>query len=173
VGQAGRHPVIDKREALRLFGREVWDPMGRRVGIIGEFFLDDRTEQPTWVTVEAGLFGTNQRFVPLDGAAFDGDTLTVAVPKAVIRRAPRVSVLGDLPWEAERELYVHYGRWHGLLPEDYYDVSGGSSECHDYVEAVRSRLRHWAHVVALPPRAPYRCAFRFREPGSTGRGLFN
>ncbi|GAA2815042.1 PRC-barrel domain-containing protein [Saccharopolyspora taberi] len=102
--------MIGQREALRLFGCEVFDPEGHRIGIVGQLFLDDRTEQPVWITVQTGLFGTNESFVPLRGAAFDGDTLTVAVRKAAVRHAPRVPLDdGDLPPKQEQALYLYYG----------------------------------------------------------------
>jgi hypothetical protein len=110
--------MIGQQDALRLPGRAVVDPMRRRVGIVGQLFLDDHTEQPTWITVETGVFGTNMRFVPLAGAAFDGITLTVAVSRLTVRQAPRVALhQGNLPSEAEHALSLHYGRAHGL-PED-------------------------------------------------------
>lgn len=103
--------MIGQQDALRLFGRTVLDPMGRHVGIVGQLFLDARTEQPTWITVESGVFGTNVRVVPLDGADFDGTTLTVAVPRLTVRQAPRVALhQGDLLPEAEQVLHAHYER---------------------------------------------------------------
>ena len=129
--------MIGQREALRLYGCEVFDPAGQRVGIVGRFFLDEDTEQPAWITVQTGLFGTNESFVPLDGAAFDGDTLTVAVRKEVVRQAPHVDLdQGDLPVEQERALYHYYGITYGVVPDATEPESA-------YVEAVRLRLRRW------------------------------
>ncbi|MFC7344691.1 PRC-barrel domain-containing protein [Saccharopolyspora griseoalba] len=131
--------MIGQREALRMFGCEVFDPAGHRVGMVGQLFLDDDTDQPAWITVQTGLFGTNESFVPLDGAAFDGDTLTVAVGKDAVRQAPRIDLeQGDLPLEGERALYRYYGMTHGAAdgPADGADES-------EYVESVRLRLRRW------------------------------
>src|SRR5690606_28469527 len=94
----GGSGVIGQREALRLPGCAVVDPHGHRLGIVGQAFLDELTEQPEWVTVETGLYGTNESFVPLAGATFDDGTLTVAVPKDTVRLVPRVVLdQGDLP----------------------------------------------------------------------------
>ncbi len=163
--------MIGQREALRLCGCETFDPRGNRIGIVGQLLLDDETEQPAWVTVQAGLFGTNEHFVPLDGAAFDGDTLTVAVSREMVRSAPRVPLeQGDLLLEDERRLHRHYG----LLREDAAEAEksarssasagssapAGASGGTDYstvddgsavdspderprAEAVRLRLRRW------------------------------
>ncbi|MBA8827286.1 hypothetical protein FHX42_004670 [Saccharopolyspora lacisalsi] len=141
--------MIGQREALRLFGCEVFDPVGQRIGIIGELFLDDVTEQPAWVTVQTGLFGTNESFVPLEGAAFDGDTVTVAVSREAVRHAPQVPLeQGNLPPERERELYLHYGLEYGIRPADITpaaesDSAAESDPAPEYVDAVRSRLRRW------------------------------
>lgn len=136
--------MIEQRESLALFGCEVFDPEGQRVGIVGQLFLDDDTDQPAWITVQTGLFGTNESFVPLDGAAFDGDTLTVAVRRVVVRQAPRVSLHdGDLLAEQERALFLHYGINYGVTPSQQ-DGSEGAGR--GYVQAVRLRLRRWAAV---------------------------
>ena len=133
--------MIGQREALRLFGCEVFDPEGQRIGIVGQLFLDDTTEQPAWITVQTGLFGTNESFVPLEGAAFDGDTLTVAVRKDAVRQAPRVPLDdGDLPAQQEEELYLYYGITYGVTPDSPND---GAEVSPEYVEAVRLRLRRW------------------------------
>ena len=131
--------MIGQREALRMFGCEVFDPTGHRLGMVGQLFLDDTTDQPAWITVQTGLFGTNESFVPLDGAAFDGDTLTVAVGKEAVRQAPRIDLEhGDLPLEGERALYRYYGMTHGVAAAD----ADGADES-EYVESVRLRLRRW------------------------------
>lgn len=140
--------MIGQREALRLFGCEVFDPDGQRVGIVGQLFLEEGTEQPLWVTVQTGLFGTNESLVPLEGAAFDGDTLTVAVLKESVRQSPRViSEEGDLLPSQEKALYLHYGIQCGVAPESG-DSRADSSEkspvlAQEYVDAVRLRLRRW------------------------------
>jgi hypothetical protein len=38
--------------------------------------------------VNTGLFGMNESFVPLHGAQFDGDRVTLAYDKATIKDAP-------------------------------------------------------------------------------------
>lgn len=142
--------MIGQREGLRLYGCEVFDPAGQRIGIVGRLFLDEDTEQPAWITVQTGLFGTNESFVPLDGAAFDGDTLTVSVLKETVRHAPRMTVArdGDLLREQEHALYLYYGHEYGVAPEDGSrepePAEREAAELPDeYVEAVRRKLRRW------------------------------
>ncbi|GAA3364786.1 MULTISPECIES: PRC-barrel domain-containing protein [Saccharopolyspora] len=141
--------MIGQREALHLFGCEVFDPAGHRIGIVGQLFLDETTEQPAWITVQTGLFGTNESFVPLEGAAFDGDTLTVSVLKDTVRHAPHVRLDdGDLLLEQEHALYLYYGLEYGVAPAepaapDADQVVAEGELPQEYVEAVRLKLRRW------------------------------
>lgn len=140
--------MIGQREALRLAGCEAFDPRGNRIGIVGQIFVDAETEQPEWITVQTGLFGTNESFVPLEGAAFDGDTLTVAVPREVVRQAPRVVLeQGDLDPEQEMRLYLHYGVESGLVPEEVgvptAAATSSARKAGEYMQAVRMRLRRF------------------------------
>ncbi|MBE9374771.1 PRC-barrel domain-containing protein [Saccharopolyspora sp. HNM0983] len=141
--------MIGQREALRMFGCEVFDPDGQRIGMVGQLFLDEASEQPAWITVQTGLFGTNESFVPLEGAAFDGDTLTVAVGKDAVRLAPRVDLeQGDLLLEQEKALYLYYGMAYGLAPDGAESMDEVAEIEPEYVEQVRLRLRRW-----IPARA--------------------
>ncbi|NYH78850.1 hypothetical protein FHR84_002175 [Actinopolyspora biskrensis] len=138
--------MIGQREALRLAGCDTFDPRGHRLGVIGRILVDADTEQPVWATVQTGLFGTNESLVPLEGAAFDGDTLTVAVARESVRNAPCVPLSeGDLEAEQERELYLHYGMERGARPRApepaVGDTAGSAETVVSYVRAVRSRLR--------------------------------
>jgi uncharacterized protein (TIGR02271 family) len=92
--------------------RAVVTEQGDKVGSIGAVYLDDATEDPTWVTVHTGLFGTKESFVPLAGASVEGDHLVVRYPRDLIRHAPSTERDGHLGPEDERTLYRHYGLVH-------------------------------------------------------------
>ena len=81
--------------------RAVVTDQGDKVGSIGVVYLDDATEEPTWVTVHTGLFGTRESFVPLLGAAVRGGlscrSSSRHVPGAGTRRAPTTSWRGVPP----------------------------------------------------------------------------
>ncbi len=82
---------------------------GDKVGSVGEVFLDDATDTPTWITVHTGLFGTKESFVPLDGATVQDGRLVVAYPRDLIRHAPSTERDGQLSPEDESTLFRHYG----------------------------------------------------------------
>ena len=99
---------ITTKQAQALAGGHVYAADGGRVGPIGQVYLDDATEQPTWVTVKTGLFGHSETFVPLQGARVDGADLVVGYDHGTIKGAPRVDPDGHLDPDDEDELYRYY-----------------------------------------------------------------
>jgi uncharacterized protein (TIGR02271 family) len=107
----------EQRRDLR--GATAYDSDGDKLGEIGQVYLDDNTDQPKWITVNTGLFGMNESFVPLQGAQLDGDRVTLAYDKATIKDAPNVDNERHLDVEEEQQLYRHYGLDYGSgLPGD-------------------------------------------------------
>ncbi|MEY9215121.1 YsnF/AvaK domain-containing protein [Thermobifida halotolerans] len=92
-----------------LVGHRLIDQDGNNVGKIGQVYRDDQTHQPTWVTVQTGMFGNQESFVPLAGAEVTDQDLRVPFSKSLIKDSPRFGVGGHLSPEQEAELYRHYG----------------------------------------------------------------
>jgi uncharacterized protein (TIGR02271 family) len=92
-----------------LVGTTAYDQSGDKIGKIGAVYYDDNTDQPKWVTVHTGLFGTNETFVPIQGADFSGDRVTLAYEKAQVKDAPNISEDGHLTPQEEEQLYRYYG----------------------------------------------------------------
>jgi sporulation protein YlmC with PRC-barrel domain len=90
-------------------GHDVYDPDGDKIGSIDEVYVDEETGQPSWIAVRTGLFGMKQSFVPVEGASFAGDHVTVPFDKATVKDAPRIDPEGRLSRDEERELYAYYG----------------------------------------------------------------
>ncbi|WP_262107208.1 PRC and DUF2382 domain-containing protein [Arthrobacter sp. Marseille-P9274] len=86
----------------------VLDNSGNKIGSVGQLYLDDRTEDPSWVTVKTGLFGMSETFVPLTEATYDGGDLRVPYTKDEVKDAPRVDPGSHLSPEEEDRLYRHY-----------------------------------------------------------------
>lgn len=87
----------------------VYDQDGDKIGSVGQVYLDDASGQPNWVTVNTGLFGGNETFVPLDEATQDGDDLRVPYTKAFIKDAPNLDADSHVDESQEDELYRYYG----------------------------------------------------------------
>jgi uncharacterized protein (TIGR02271 family) len=105
---------MTSQEQLRdISGATAYDNDGDKLGKIGQVYFDDNTDQPKWITVNTGLFGMNESFVPLQGAKFEGDRVTVAYDKATIKDAPHISDDQHLGVEEEQQLYRHYSLGYG------------------------------------------------------------
>ena len=74
--------------ADQYIGRRAVDPQGTKIGTVGQVYLDDNTGQPDWVTVNTGLFGMRENFVPLRGARIDGEDLVLPFDKDVVKDSP-------------------------------------------------------------------------------------
>lgn len=95
-------------QARQLFGAEVVDADGAKVGTVTEVFLDDDTERPSWVSVRTGWFGVNESLVPLQGAEIADERIRVPYDKATIKDAPRSDDGQPLSRDDEGALYRHY-----------------------------------------------------------------
>jgi uncharacterized protein (TIGR02271 family) len=102
--------MLSMNDLRPLLGRRsaVVTEQGDKVGSLGEVYLSDVTEDPTWITVHTGLFGTRESFVPLQGATVQGGRVVVAYPRDLIRRAPSTERDGQLGPGDENGLYQHY-----------------------------------------------------------------
>ncbi|OUM45186.1 DUF2382 domain-containing protein [Arthrobacter sedimenti] len=98
----------DNLDQLTTGKGTVYTTDGEKLGSIGELYVDDTTGQPSWVTVNTGLFGTKETFVPLQDASIDGNDLRVPYDKALVKAAPSVERDGHLSPAEEEELYRHY-----------------------------------------------------------------
>jgi uncharacterized protein (TIGR02271 family) len=101
--------MLNVDDPRSLIGSDVYDTEGKKLGSAGQIFLDDQTNQPEWVTVNTGLFGTKETFVPLREASFTGDAITVPYDKSTVKGAPTIDSDGHLAPNEEQELYSYYG----------------------------------------------------------------
>ncbi len=120
-------------EAYGWTGRTIVDADGEKIGTLDEIYLDEQTGQPEWALVHTGLFGRKSSFVPLAGAAPDGEDVRVRYSKDAVKDAPSIEPEGELSQDEESTLYAHYGIEYGEsrsdsgLPEGDRDQSNGDS----------------------------------------------
>ena len=100
--------MLEDDQITQVAGHEVYGPDGDKIGRAGRVFVDDRTGRPKWVSVETGLFGTHDTFVPVEGASFDGDRLTVTYAKSQVKGAPALGGSDHLSPEDEATLDRYY-----------------------------------------------------------------
>jgi uncharacterized protein (TIGR02271 family) len=103
-----------ENEASQAIGKTVYSGEGEKIGKVGQVFLDDQTGRPEFLTVNTGLFGSSESFVPVEGASINGDDISVPYGKETVKDAPQVDAdEGHLAESDERRLFEHYGRGYG------------------------------------------------------------
>jgi uncharacterized protein (TIGR02271 family) len=101
--------MINTNELGTLPGTTVYGSDGEKIGRAGQAYVDDQSGEPEWVTVNTGLFGTKETFVPLRGAELTGDGLRVGYTKDHVKDAPNVDPEnGHLDEAEEQRLFSHY-----------------------------------------------------------------
>ena len=102
--------MLNETQAREVVGATAHGSDGEKIGKVGQLFLDDQTGQPEFVTVNTGLFGTSESFVPVEGATLTGDKLTVPYTKDKVKDAPHVDLDGGhLDPSEEQRLFEYYG----------------------------------------------------------------
>ena len=116
--------TTDQVSTLTGSGGNVVSTSGAKIGSIGQVYLDNATDEPSWVTVKTGLFGTSESFVPLGNASIRGDDVVVDYDKDVIKDAPRIDPDGALSPQEEHRLYEYYGLGTGTASNVDASTSG-------------------------------------------------
>jgi len=117
--------MINDNEIQQVIGRNAYDSNGDKIGSIGHVFLDDETGRPEFASVNTGLFGMKESFVPVSNATVEGDRVVVPFTKDQVKDAPNVDVDGGhLDESEERRLYEHYGMSYSEWASDS-GLSGG------------------------------------------------
>jgi uncharacterized protein (TIGR02271 family) len=101
--------VIAQEQVHSLYGREVYDRDGDKIGSIGQVW-GDGIGQPAWASVKTGLFGLNESLIPLQDAYLQGDRLVVPFDKATVKDAPNIDASHDEPLASDEvdRLYQYY-----------------------------------------------------------------
>jgi uncharacterized protein (TIGR02271 family) len=106
-------------------GHNVVDAEGNKIGRIDNLYVDEQTDQPEWLAVTTGWFGTNISFVPLAQATRSGNDLMVPYTKDHVKEAPNVDPEGRLSEDDEARLYRHYGFEYDFSRSDTGLPAGG------------------------------------------------
>lgn len=98
-----RHNIHDLTNAT------AYDSKGDKLGSVKEVYINDTTGQPDFAEVGHGLFGLQSSIVPLRGHTLQGDHLTLAFPKDLIKDAPDIKHDEHLSEEDHAVIYRHFG----------------------------------------------------------------
>lgn len=92
-----------------LIDRTALDPTGDKIGTVSAVYVDDVTNEPSWLAITTGWFGTGVSFAPVAGAYLADDDVVVAYPKDTVKDAPNIDAEGALSPDEAYALYVYYG----------------------------------------------------------------
>ncbi|MFY9932741.1 MAG: PRC and DUF2382 domain-containing protein [Streptosporangiaceae bacterium] len=106
------------QELQNMEGQTAVDVNGKKLGKIGQIYVDDQTSQPLWVTITTGMFGTKQSFAPLHGSRPSGDDLQLAVTKDMVTDAPGIEADGHIEDSENEALYTYYHEYLGGTAQD-------------------------------------------------------
>lgn len=103
---------MQMQDILSREGQTIYDSSGDKIGKMEGIYVDDDTQQPEWIGVDAGGFLSSKRvLVPVEGAQADRDGLKVAYMKDLVKDAPSIDS-DEIGVDTEAELYEHYGMRH-------------------------------------------------------------
>ncbi len=109
------------QDLQNMQGQTALDVNGDKLGKIGQFYVDDQTSAPLWVTIATGMFGTRESFAPLYGSNASADGLQLAVTKDMVKDAPSVDADGHIGGGENDALYDYYA---GYLGDSTQQASG-------------------------------------------------
>jgi len=119
--------VIDTSRIRSLSGATVLDRESNKVGTVGQLWVDPADGEPRWMSVNTGLFGMSESFVPLDDATVEEDAVRIGYDKAFVKDAPRVDAEGELSQADEDRLYEYYGK-SSTAGKTYTDATRGRGD---------------------------------------------
>lgn len=123
---------MDTNDHGHLIGQTLYSSDNDKIGKIGQVFLDDETGRPEFFTVNTGLFGMSESFVPAADATPTDDGVRVPHTKDQVKDAPNVDVdSGHLDQSEERRLYDHYGMTYSERSSDSGLPEGGTTGTSD------------------------------------------
>ena len=128
--------MLGINDVQQLVGRTVYSTGGDKIGDIRQVYLNDRTEQPEFITVNTGMLGGNENFVPVAEAQVDQDKVTVPYDKDKVKNAPDVAADGHISEAQEQELHAYYGLDYGAGFSDHDTTSTGTTGEHEARGAV-------------------------------------
>jgi len=101
--------VITQEQISSLYGRDVYDSDGDKIGTVGQVW-GDGVGQPAWASVRTGLFGLHESLIPLQNVDLQGDRLVTPFDKATVKGAPNIDAEHDEPLGADEvdQLYRYY-----------------------------------------------------------------
>lgn len=102
--------MVTRKQMEQLIGEkgDVLASDGSVLGSIKRAYLGDHTGQPTWITVNTGMFGNAESFIPLQSATVAEKNIRVPYTRELVSNSPRMEHEEHLSPEEEQQLFRHY-----------------------------------------------------------------
>jgi uncharacterized protein (TIGR02271 family) len=121
--------MLSGDEVQEVIGADAYSSDGERIGSVSQVFLDDVTGEPVFATVDTGLSGGGESFIPLANASVAQGRLDVGFDKSRVDGAPAVDADDNhLSPDEERALYDYYGIAYEGDGDALYDADTVTSE---------------------------------------------
>jgi hypothetical protein len=115
--------MTSQQEWADLTGSTAIDADGDKIGTVGQVYISNDTDQPEWVTVNTGLFGTRENLAPLYNAQLGQGELRLAVTKQQMKEAPSPDLDDEDLDPAEIDaLYRYYADYLAPDADEYADA---------------------------------------------------
>lgn len=103
--------MITQQQVPDVIGATAYSADGDKIGKVGDVYFDDQSGAPAWLTVNTGMFGTKETFIPTQATKrrHDGN-IEIEFDKSMVKDAPRIESHDDfISEQQEAELYRYYG----------------------------------------------------------------
>ena len=130
--------TLDQLQEAR--GLPVYDSAGEKIGKVEEIFYDEQTNEPEWIGLGTGFFGTKRVLVPVEGASMTPDGYTVPYPKEKVKDSPDIDS-EVISQSTEAELYSYYGLRYSEAPSGLPESGPTTGAARDSVTRSEEELR--------------------------------
>lgn len=96
------------RELSDWVDRRALDNRGELVGIVVDIYDDGVAQQPAWLAIATGFFGTLVAIAPVRAASLLGDDVVIAHDRHTITAAPHVDIVVAVDPNQQQRLLDHY-----------------------------------------------------------------
>lgn len=93
----------------QLFGREVTDSNGNKIGKVDGVWVDDATNALEFIGVKIGMLMGKTHIIPVDQGQTSGGTISVPYDESKIKDAPSFGADDELSPDDEDGIYSYYG----------------------------------------------------------------
>ncbi|HEX8918461.1 MAG TPA: PRC and DUF2382 domain-containing protein [Chloroflexota bacterium] len=116
-----------------LFGHEVIDSSGKKIGTVDGVWIDDATNKLEFFGVKTGWLAGKTHIIPAENAQIGNHGIQVPYSEDHIKNAPSFSTNSELSPDDESTIYGYYGmqRSTDTSPTGYADGGSGDSEYTD------------------------------------------